>query len=621
MGGIAAIINFNGAPVEPGLIDRMTRQMAHRGPDGLSRRVSGAVALGHCLLRTTPESLEERQPLANEDDSLVLVMDGRVDNWEDLRRDLLARGARLRDRSDPELVLRAYETWSSDCLSRIDGDFALVIWDARRRTAFCARDRLGHKPFYYLWNAGTLVVASEVRAILGLPRVQEALNEGILAEYLESAWLSSHETLWRGILRLVAGHRMEVGPAGPAPVRYWAPGLCSDPLFRKDDDYEDAYRHLLNDTVRRHSRSHRPVACEVSGGLDSSAIFAVAVNARATGDLGAPGLDGYTLDFHGVPGADELEYVRAVETHLGTPILRVAPAQPPVAWYREQARLSREFPGYPNGVMAEHLRETARARGARVLLAGVGGDEWLGLGPPGHYYAEELALGNLREAAACLRTDIGLLGLPGAAAWAVRAGLVPLLPESVKRVGRRFRRTPPPRESWLASPLAAEAMRRRVLHASRQRQETPRRSQRWQLDTLMDAYSAVAREMEERSASRIGLELRLPLFDHRIVEFAFSTPERLRSIGRSMKHLHRRALAGLLPPLVLSRQTKADFMVVFRNQLDRLEGELRTEIRGRRGGWVRPDRAAYLVDHRRDSDVAGWAEWWLWALVGCDALV
>jgi asparagine synthase (glutamine-hydrolysing) len=414
---------------------------------------------------------------------------------------------------------------------------------------------------------------------------------------------------------------MEVGPAGPAPVRYWAPGLRADPLFRNDDDYADAYRQLLNDAVRRHSRSHRPVACEVSGGLDSSAIFAVAVDAGARGDLGAPGLEGYTLDFQGVPDADELEYVRAVETHLGTQVRRVEPAQPPVAWYREQARLSREFPGYPNGAMAEHLRETARARGARVLLAGVGGDEWLGLGPPGHYYAEELALGNLREAAACLRTDIRLLGLPGAAAWAVRAGLVPLLPDSVKRVGRRLRGTPPPRESWLASPLEAEATRRRALQASRRLHEAPRRSQRWQLETLMDAYSAVAREMEERSAARIGLELRLPFFDHRIVEFAFSTPERLRSIGRSMKHLHRRALEGLLPPLVLSRQTKADFMVVFRNQLDRLERELRTDIAGRRGGWIRPERAAYLVDHRQDPGVAGWVEWWLWALVGCDALV
>ena len=136
MSGIAGIIHFDGKPVEPGLIEKMTSAMAHRGPDGINHWVKGSVALGQCMLRTTPESLEEHQPLTNEDESLVLVMDGRVDNWEELRRELLGRGAVLRTRSDAELVLRAYEIWGRDCLAHIDGDFALVIWDAHKQQAF-----------------------------------------------------------------------------------------------------------------------------------------------------------------------------------------------------------------------------------------------------------------------------------------------------------------------------------------------------------------------------------------------------------------------------------------------------------------------------------------------------
>ena len=108
--GIAGIIHFDGAPVEPGLVERMTSAMSHRGPDGIRHWIQGSVALGQCMLRTTPESLEEQQPLTNEDESLVLVMDGRVDNWEELRKELLARGAVLRNRSDAELVLRSYRT-------------------------------------------------------------------------------------------------------------------------------------------------------------------------------------------------------------------------------------------------------------------------------------------------------------------------------------------------------------------------------------------------------------------------------------------------------------------------------------------------------------------------------
>ena len=127
MSGIAGIIRFDGTPVAPGLVEKMTAALAYRGPDGIHHWARGSVALGQCMLRTTPESLEETQPLANEDASLVLVMDGRVDNWEELRRELLARGARLRSRADAELVLRAYETWGRECLAHIDGDIALVI--------------------------------------------------------------------------------------------------------------------------------------------------------------------------------------------------------------------------------------------------------------------------------------------------------------------------------------------------------------------------------------------------------------------------------------------------------------------------------------------------------------
>src|SRR5258706_6261824 len=110
MSGIAGIIRFDGAPIEPGLVETMTTAMAHRGPDGIRHWRMDSVALGQCMLRTTPESLEETQPLANEDETLVLVMDGRVDNWEELRREMRGRGVLLRNRSDAELVLRSYET-------------------------------------------------------------------------------------------------------------------------------------------------------------------------------------------------------------------------------------------------------------------------------------------------------------------------------------------------------------------------------------------------------------------------------------------------------------------------------------------------------------------------------
>ena len=287
MSGIAGIIHFDGRPVEPGQVEAMTAAMHYRGPDGIHHWRKGNVALGQCMLRTTPESLEETQPLTNEDESLVLVMDGRVDNWEELRRELLGKGAVLRTRADAELVLRAYEVWGRDCLPHIDGDFALVIWDARRQEAFCARDRVGNKPFNYHWNGKTLAFASEVRPVLELPWVAEIPDEGKLAELLADRWLSREETLWKDILRLDAAHTLRVDSSGAKVHNYWKPDLFEVLPYRTDQEYVDHYLELLVDTVRRLSRSHRPIAYEVSGGLDSSAVLCIANHLQRAGRLPA----------------------------------------------------------------------------------------------------------------------------------------------------------------------------------------------------------------------------------------------------------------------------------------------------------------------------------------------
>ena len=434
MSGIAGIIRFDGAPAGPALVERMTSALSHRGPDGIHHWTKGPVALGHCMLRTTPESLDEQQPLVSEDGCLVLVIDGRVDNWEELRQELLGRGAALRDRSDAELVLHAYATWGQDCLARIDGDFAFVIWDARRQAAFCARDQVGNRPLNYHWDGTTLAFASEVKAILTLPWVRREFNEAVLAEFLGNDWYSRDETFWKGVNRLVAAHRMEAVAGGVRTERYWAPDPFASLPFKRDDEYVDCYRELFADVVRRKSRSHCPVAFEVSGGLDSSAIFGMAEVVRRNSKLPAPETRAYTLDFRGDADADELEYVRAVSQHLDVPVYHAAPARRAIEWYRRLARESGEFPGYPNGTMALGLRAAARADGCRVLLAGEGGDEWLGLGNSGYYYAEELASGNWRNTLACVKADAHTLGVWGTARWFARSGLAPVLPAPLKRM-------------------------------------------------------------------------------------------------------------------------------------------------------------------------------------------
>jgi asparagine synthase (glutamine-hydrolysing) len=625
MSGIAGIIHLDGRPVEPGQVKAMTAAMHYRGPDGINHWCRGNVALGQCMLRTTPESLEETQPLTNEDESLVLVMDGRVDNWEELRRKLLGKGAVLRTRADAELVLRAYEVWGRDCLPHIDGDFALVLWDARRQEAFCARDRMGNKSFTYHWIGKTLYFASEQQAILRQEAVAPVLNEGMVAEYLAAQWFSRTETLWQGVLRLDAAHTMVVTPSGPTLSRYWAPDLQASLSFRSDQEFVEHYRALLFDVVRRQSRSCYPIACEVSGGLDSSAVFAVAETMRRQGQLPAPGLEGYTLDFSGDPDADEIDYCRSVGAHLGRSIHEVTPAHLPLSWYQDTARHFCDFPEFPNGAMGLSIADAARANGSRVLLNGIGGDQWL-CGSE-LCYAEAIAGWRGRELLNILGEDIPSAGLRTTLWCFMRFGIVPLLPERTQQALRagfaNLRGTANAgKPDWLAESMRSRFEARERVFRKESLHEVGRVAQRQQLACLNDAYQGLAIEMSERLYAQAGLEMRQPFWNARVIEFALATPERSRLRGQENKWLHRRAMEGMLPENVLQRSSKAEFSVTFARYWVDLGTHLDGTVLPRRQDWVNPQAILSMLQGCRQPDRSDWpsmAMWALWTLFGVDA--
>ena len=624
MSGIAGIIHFDGQPVAPGQIEAMTAAMPYRGPDGINHWRRSNVALGQCMLRTTPESLEETQPLTNEDESLVLVMDGRVDNWEELRRELLGKSAVLRSRADAELVLRAYEVWGTDCMQHIDGDFAFAIWNARHQQLFCARDRFGNKPFIYHWSGNTLSFASEVHPVLGLPWVSEILNRTMVAEYLGSAWEALDETLWTGLLRLVASHHMVVKQAqAPRLSRYWAPDLHLTLPCKTDDEYVDYYRSVFTDVVRRMSRTHRPLAIEVSGGLDSSAIYAVADSLLRQNKLPAAQIDGYTLDFRGDAHADEVNYARAVGAHVGRPVREILPAHMPLEWYRDAARIYRDFPDYPNGSMGHSIAEAARTCGSRALMGGTGGDEWTG--GCRHYYGEAIAGSRWAELLSIMQRDARVAGIPAVLSMLLRHGAAPLLPMSLQRALRKMlamttKGSDRPQHGWLSPGMRRHLAARTPDMRKALPLNWPRLGQRRQWMHLSDAYGALARELNERRASRMGLERRQPFWTRSIVQTAFSTPEHLR-LRSENKWLHRRALAGLLPEEVLSRATKAEFSVAFARYWADLLRSIETHTLAKRRDWIDPVEFTRLMNSAFSPDCQEWSEGIAWTLFGLDAIL
>jgi len=289
MSGIAGIVHFDGASIAPGLIEKLASAVAQRGPDGIDHRVHGSVALGQCMLRTTPESLEEHQPLSNEDESLVLAMDGRVDNFEELRRELLARGALLRDRSDAELVLRAYEVWGEDCPDLFIGEFVFFIWDARQRRLFGARDAAGTRHFYHHAGNGWLAFGSEIKGLLALGRIEPRLNESWLLDYLVDEFDRVDEigTFYQDIYRMPAGHAMSVTEQGVKTWRYWNPGNLPALKFASLKEYAEAFLEQMRVAVKCRLRSIGPVGAMLSGGLDSSSIVGL-ISKEFRADLKQP---------------------------------------------------------------------------------------------------------------------------------------------------------------------------------------------------------------------------------------------------------------------------------------------------------------------------------------------
>jgi asparagine synthase (glutamine-hydrolysing) len=619
MSGIVGIVHFDGRPIVPGQIEQMTSALAYRGPDGIHHWVAGSVALGHCMLRTTPEALEETQPLTNEDQSLILVMDGRIDNWETLRPQLLTKGARLRNRSDAELVLRSYEQWGKQCLKYIEGDFSLAIWDAKRKTAWCARDPLGNKPFHYHWNGTTLTFASELHPILTLPWVKQAVNEGMLAEFLAADWYSREETLWQGIMRLAAAHALEASVHGVKLEQYWLPDLEATLPYTTEQEYVEHYRQLIFDSIRRQSRSHKPIAVEVSGGLDSSSVFCVAEHLRRRDHLPAPAVAGYTFAFTDNTAANELAYARAVGDYWATPIHEIAPAMPPLSWYEDQAKRYHEFVGFPNGSMSLTLRETAAQQGSRVVLTGEGGDQWAN--GSRYYYAEELASRQWQALYGCLQADIAAFGPKKTLTWFWRYGCRPLLPAALQstshQFARLFRRTSKLSQGsrfWLTA-QRSENLHKRIVPTHLNADNPARQGLVFNFHA---PFYAQVMERAERDAARLGVELRHPLHTTQIAQFALATPTRLRLRGDLSKVLHRQALRNVMPADVLTRKDKAEFSVAFRTRLDEMQPLLTQSIPQRRQDWVNVQGMTQLYQIYRNPPQKGWPQWILWAIYLCD---
>lgn len=615
MSGIAVMYRPDGRPVDREMVGRMLSAITHRGPDGVNLWVKGAVALGHAMLRTTPESMHEMQPLVDVDADLCLTMDGRVDNRAELTKALEQRSFRPTAGTDAELVLRAYQLWGEESPKRILGDFAFAIWDGRRRELFCARDAMGVKPFYYYWDGQTLLCGSELQQILACALVAPEPNEEVIGVYLSGKIIDCNSTLYRRVFRLEPSHSMIVGPHGMRKRQYFDLNSSRSIRYRTDRDYGEHFLEIFQSAVLCRLRSHNgAVAAELSGGLDSSMVVGTSASLLRDGAAPESHFETFSMLFSD-PIGDERDFIAEMTAMWGLRSNMVPAFVVDLAYCLNTLRRYRDFIGPPNHAMAIPMIAKAEERGFRVMLTGLGGDEWFA---GSRAYLADLLLGlRLIKAVGYVRSHRRSSGNQEYRRLFRDGVWRPLIPPRWKPALRRLR-------GVSTVPLFInKAFARRTDLERRLDWETPcppgvSFAQRDLYDSFKSASGLYFLELADRTYASHSIEVRHPFHDRRVIEFAFAIPEeQRRRDGYLRKVVVREAGRRLLPETIRQRRGKADFGVTFQTGLIRIlkaieERETFESFDVAARGWINPGavRKAFAVSAESFRGL-----WPLWSIL------
>ena len=561
MSGIAGIINMDGAPIDRASLRRMVAAVAARGPDAQNVWADGHVGLGHAMLRTVPESLGETQPHALSG-RLWIAADARLDDRADLIGRLRSQGHhRLHSAPDSLLILLAYDVWGEDCLKLLTGDFAFAIWDKRRRRLFCARDAVGIRQLYFHHGGERLIIATSVAAVIAAlgeaPPLNEPLLKGYLAGNLER-W--RYETAYQGIFQVRPAHKLAAADQ-VTHSKYFDFAPAAAIRYRKDEEYVEHFRELLNRAVGSRARSLTPLGLQVSGGVDSSSMACVLKDLAGREGAPSPAPTLYSYVSQRFPGADEREYLGALISHCSPWPARLLDFDQ--MWALKGYERDHDFlPNQPEiwllrRCMLDMLRQV-EADGHRVLLTGLGADQVL----LGSAYAMTKLLGRVplrrvrsewrhfaaRRSCSAARLFLSGFVLPRvevAAPGRVLRGLRSTLK------ARRARRGAP---KWIAPEAAVDSFSDRAqLYYGEDAGGRDAGLGSFVLSGVFDGYWQGGMGALDDLLGYARVELRHPYLDRRIIEFVMSLPPDLLFREGFNKWVLRQSVADVLPEKIRTR--------------------------------------------------------------------
>lgn len=538
--------NFDGSSADPDYLKKVAALTAPYGPGGFSSYAANGVTVLYGAFHTTKESHSEVQPYVSESGA-VIAWDGRLDN----RREIIHHlgGAPPADSNDLLLISTAFERWGRDCFGQLIGDWAVSIWNPADRSLTLAVDFLGTRQLYYSFDDAGLTWCTVMDPLVQLARRRFDLNEEYLAG-LFASFPATGLTPFMGIHSVPPAHFVFLRPGTHTSVEYWRFDPSKRFHYRKDSEYEEHFRVVFGQAVRRRIRSDKPVLAELSGGMDSSSIVCMADELIAKGMTDAPRLDTLSYYNDSEPNWDERPYFTRVEEHRGRTGFHIDAALPEEVMLKVEAGPFAATPG-ALGCRSRAREEFAAcldSQGYRVVLSGIGGDEFLGGVPnPIPELSDLLTQAQLKTLGRQLRS----WALAKRQPWPklLLQSAQPFLPPSLIPVPSG--QNPPP---WLSPGFVKRHSRAITGSKSRPSLFGPLPSFQdniLTLDQLRRFISSTALPIEPL------YEKRYPYLDRDLLEFVYAIPrEQLLRPGQR-RSLMRRALVGIVPDEILNRRRKA----------------------------------------------------------------
>jgi asparagine synthase (glutamine-hydrolysing) len=551
MCGIVGIINLNsGESVDVARLTCMRDVIRHRGPDGEGLIVDGPVGLGSRRLAIV-DVAGGHQPMANEDESVWVVLNGEIYNHAALRPGLQAKGHRYRTSSDTETILHLYEEEGDRCVERLQGMFAFAVWDRRRQRLFLARDRLGIKPLYYAVTDHELLFASEIKAILVASNRRPALNEAILPEFLATRFVAGEETFFRGIRKLLPGHTLLWSSGdGFRTRRYWRLPATIDETHVPLRQAAQEVRAKLEAVVRAHLMSDVPLGLFLSGGIDSSGLAALMA------PMTAEPIRTFAVGFS-EPDANELACARLVARSVGAEHREVVvspseffTALPELIWHEDEPI------AFPSSVPLYFVSRLARQH-VKVVLTGEGADE-LFLGYNRYRvtaWNERLGRAYWRLAPRPLRQGIGAAvhSLPRQLRRYAERTTLALEPSPRALFFENFAVFPGTVQRQVVAPAVLDG-RDPYSDALACYAEAPGGTLERMSHADLQTYLVELLMKQDQMSMAASIESRVPFLDHEFVEYVAAMPARFKIRGWRTKVVLREALRGLVPDPILTRR-------------------------------------------------------------------